>query len=167
MGSFEGIYRKHLGAVFRYAVRCVGRSDIAEEIVSDAFLALYRNLEQIDESQLPGWLLTVVKHRATDYWRRRQVERRHAESQQEESPARSGIVPQISADPAVPVESWLSQCEELRPVHRACLILRYVHGMTRAEIARETGLSETQVKGHLQYALQLLRKELAQTGREP
>jgi RNA polymerase sigma-70 factor (ECF subfamily) len=37
-------------------------------------------------------------------------------------------------------------------------MLRYVYGMTRAEIARQTGLSETQVKGHLQYALTLLRK---------
>jgi hypothetical protein len=31
-------------------------------------------------------------------------------------------------------------------------------GMTRAEIAAETGLAETQVKGHIQYALCLLRK---------
>jgi DNA-directed RNA polymerase specialized sigma24 family protein len=37
-------------------------------------------------------------------------------------------------------------------------MLRYVHGMTRAEIAAQMGLSETQVKGHLQYALTLLRK---------
>jgi RNA polymerase sigma-70 factor (ECF subfamily) len=37
-------------------------------------------------------------------------------------------------------------------------MLRYVSGMTRAEIAAETGMSETQVKGHLQYALSLLRK---------
>ena len=32
------------------------------------------------------------------------------------------------------------------------------HGMTRAEVAAATGLSEIQVKGHLQYALSLLRK---------
>jgi RNA polymerase sigma-70 factor (ECF subfamily) len=46
----------------------------------------------------------------------------------------------------------------LKPVHRMCVMLRYVHGMSRAEIATETGLSETQVKGHLQYALGLLRR---------
>jgi hypothetical protein len=33
-----------------------------------------------------------------------------------------------------------------------------VHGMTRAEIAAATGLADTQVKGHIQYALSLLRK---------
>jgi DNA-directed RNA polymerase specialized sigma24 family protein len=39
-------------------------------------------------------------------------------------------------------------------------MLRYVHGMTRAEIASRVGLSESQVKGYLQYALVLLRKAL-------
>ncbi len=37
-------------------------------------------------------------------------------------------------------------------------MLRYVYGMTRVEIAEALSLSETQVKGHLQYALTLLRK---------
>jgi RNA polymerase sigma-70 factor (ECF subfamily) len=45
-------------------------------------------------------------------------------------------------------------------VHRACLILRYVHGLERTAIAARLGLTENQVKGHLQYAHQLLRKEL-------
>jgi RNA polymerase sigma-70 factor (ECF subfamily) len=39
-----------------------------------------------------------------------------------------------------------------------CLILRYVHDLSRTEIAEQTGLSETQIKGHLQYALKLLRQ---------
>jgi DNA-directed RNA polymerase specialized sigma24 family protein len=37
-------------------------------------------------------------------------------------------------------------------------MLRYVHGMTRTEIASQTGLAENQVKSYLQYALTLLRK---------
>ena len=53
----------------------------------------------------------------------------------------------------------------LKPVHRVCLILRYVHGMERGEIARETGLSETQVKGHLQYGRRLLRQQLGASRR--
>jgi RNA polymerase sigma-70 factor (ECF subfamily) len=55
---------------------------------------------------------------------------------------------------------WLRESKSLKPVHRACLILRYVHGMNRDEIARRLGLTETQVKGHLQYARTLLRREL-------
>jgi len=61
------------------------------------------------------------------------------------------------------VEVWLREAKSLRPVHRVCLILRYVHGMTRAEIADRLGLSETQVKGYLQYSLTILRRELEKT----
>ena len=49
----------------------------------------------------------------------------------------------------------------LKPVHRICLTLRYVQEMTVAEIAAYLGLSEIQVKGHLQYARGLLRKQLS------
>jgi RNA polymerase sigma-70 factor (ECF subfamily) len=133
--------------VFRFALSVAGKRDLAEDLTSEAFLALHRNLDGIDQSQLPGWLLTVVRNRARDWWRRRMVEQRFA-AEHVERP-----VP-----PAPPLEGWILECRDLKPVHRTCLILRYVHGMTRTEIAATTGLSETQVKGHLQYALTLLRK---------
>lgn len=53
----------------------------------------------------------------------------------------------------------------LKPVHRVCLILRYQHGLSRDDIGRRLGLTDTQVRGYLLYALTLLRKNLvAQTG---
>jgi DNA-directed RNA polymerase specialized sigma24 family protein len=62
------------------------------------------------------------------------------------------------ADEIPELERWMFDSADLKPVHRTCLVLRYVHEMSRAEIAETTGLSETQVKGHLQYGLTLLRK---------
>jgi RNA polymerase sigma-70 factor (ECF subfamily) len=147
MGSFEETYRNHVQAVFRFALSVVGRKEIAEDLTSEAFLALYRNFDAIDQSQLPGWLLTVVRNRARDWWRRQAVEQKYAE-QLAEAPA---------SDPP-PLERWILEDASLKPVHRTCLMLRYVHGMSRSEIAERTGLSEVQVKGHLQYALALLRK---------
>lgn len=157
MAEFAELYRKHVNAVFRFSLRCVGRRDIAEEITSEAFLALYRNLEGIDENRLPAWLLTVAKHRAVDYWRRCTVEQRYADHSLHGDPA-------VSAEP--PLENWLLESKALKPVHRVCVFLRYAYGMSRAEIAQQTGLTETQIKGHLQYALQLLRKELVKAPRE-
>lgn len=161
MGSFEEIYQTHVAAVFRYSVHCVGRHEIAEEITSEAFLALYRNQDQVDETQLPAWLLTVVKRRAADYWRRWFLEQQHAGNLYGQW--RHGRIEAAAAlpGPNPSVESWLEENKELKPVHRACLILRYVHGMSRTEVAQKIGVSETQVKGYLQYALELLRKEFA------
>ena len=64
MGKFEELYRKHVQAVFRFALHCVGRREVAEDLTSEAFLALYRNLDTIDEALLPGWLITVTRNRA-------------------------------------------------------------------------------------------------------
>jgi len=146
MSSFDEIYRRHVQAVFRFAMRCVSRRDLAEDLTSEAFLALYRNIDHIDESQLPGWLLTVVRNRARDHWRRRAVEERYLETLD---------APAVEAPP---LERWILDSPGLKPLHRTCLMLRYVHGMSRSEIASTLALTETQVKGLLQYALELLRK---------
>lgn len=145
--AFEGLYRQHAQAVYRYALRCVSRKDLAEDLTSEAFLALFRNIDQVDVSRLPAWLLTVVRNRARDHWRRQVVEERYA----------GAMVAEPSAEEPR-LERWLLESPDLKPVHRTCLMLRYVYGMTRAEIASKTGFSETQVKGYLQYGLEVLRR---------
>lgn len=147
MKAFEVLYREHVQAVYRFAMSVVGRREAAEDLTSEAFLALYRNLETIDASKLPGWLLTVVRNRARDQWRHQVIEARYAEQFAYSAPT-----------DAPPIEQWILEHADLKPVHRTCIMLRYVHGMARAEIAAATGLTETQVKGHLQYGLSLLRK---------
>jgi len=155
MATFDDVYRLHLSAVLRTAARAVGRRDVAEEITADAFLELYRQFDRIDVERLPGWLLTVVRNRAIDYWRRQQTERVLG-------PAAAS--PE-SVGPVEPNDQDLFAHPALKPVHRVCLVLRYQQGLTREEIAMRLGLTDTQVRGHLQYALTLLRKNLvAQTG---
>lgn len=151
MTDYDSLYRQHVGPVFRFAVRCVGRRDVAEELTSEAFLALHQHFATIDASQLPSWLFTVVRNRATDYWRRHGREQDYLAASSYSEPAR--------ADQET-VEQWVARNPALKPVHRLCIVLRYVYGMTREEIAQQAGLTENQVKGHLQYGLTLLRREM-------
>jgi RNA polymerase sigma-70 factor (ECF subfamily) len=147
---FESLYRRHASAVLRYAIKCVGRREIAEDLTSDAFLALYRNLASIDQTRLPAWLFTVVAHAATSYWRHSVVEQKYAATVEDQP---------RSAEPTVDLASIL-QIPELKPQHRACLVLRYAHDMDRPEIAARLGMTENQVKSCLQYGLELLRRSL-------
>jgi len=149
--TFDEVYRKHLATVLRAASRAAGRQDVAEEITADAFLELHRQFDRIDADRLPGWLITVVRNRAIDYWRRQQNERRFAET----------AIDVTRAPEWAPMGETLFQHAALKPVHRACLVLRYEHGFSRDEIGARLGLTETQVRGHLQYSLALLRKHLS------
>lgn len=152
MQGFEAAYRKYRDLVLRFAMQCVGRREIAEEITADAFLRLHQNWTAIDTERLPAWLLTVVRHQAVDHWRRAELEKRYVSEEQ--------YLETRSRDP---VESLGGVFENpaLKPIHRICLTLRYIHEMSLAEIAGYLGLTEVQVKGHLQYARGLLRKQLS------
>jgi RNA polymerase sigma-70 factor (ECF subfamily) len=148
MDTFESVYRKYRETVMRFAVRCVGRRDIAEEFTAEAFLELHRHWREIDTNRLPSWLFTVVKNRAADHLRHADLERRYVLRQ----PCRT------ASRPSEPF-TGLFEHKDLKPVHRICLMLRYVDEMTLEEIACHLGVTEVQVKGRLQYARGLLRKE--------
>ena len=149
MDAFEDTYRRYGESVFRFTWRLVGRRPIAEEITADVFVSLLEHKESVVVEQLPGWLFTVARHRAMDYWRRHAVEDRFTKT--------------LPADPVVPPAdaAMLALFEHpgLKPVHRVCLKLRYGSGMSVAEVARATSLTEIQVKGYLQYARERLRAE--------
>lgn len=147
--EFDSIYREHSGKVFRQALKSVGQREVAEDITSDTFLTLYRVSERLAPERLLPWLLTVARNLAMDHWRRRAVEDRHRQSVSEPV-----VAPETSS-----VES-LFHDPALKQEHRACLLLRYVHGLERAEIAARLGMTENQVKSALQYGLVLLRRSL-------
>jgi RNA polymerase sigma-70 factor (ECF subfamily) len=148
ISDFDDIYRENTTAVYRVCLRAVSQRAIAEELTSEVFLALHESWTRILPEQLPAWLFTVARRRAADYWRRRYVEERRSDSQGNQN---------TWSEPEHPLADLLVLCDTLKPVHRICLTLRFAHGMPRTEIASATNLSELQVKGHLQYALQLLR----------
>jgi RNA polymerase sigma-70 factor (ECF subfamily) len=147
--NFDEVYRQYAAAVYRLCVRAVSRREVAEELTSEVFLALHQNWSRLTVDQLPAWLFTVAKRRAADYWRRHYVE---------ESWVASHIDESNWSEPEHPLADLLARCDTLKPIHRICLTLRFAQGMSRTEIASTTGLSELQVKGHLQYSLQLLRQ---------
>jgi RNA polymerase sigma-70 factor, ECF subfamily len=149
--EFRRVYERHVSEILRYAIRCTGRREIAEEITSDAFLKMYQHRHQIDLSRAGAWLTTTVKNMAIDYWRRMEVERRVELTRAQ--PEEACFIDQ-------PWEQML-QHPSLKSEHRVCLTLRYVHGMDAKEIASHTGLTENQIKNALQYGLKLLRQALA------
>lgn len=130
------LFDEHGAAVFRYAWKCTGRRDWAEELVNESFLGLHASLAQVDDSRLPGWLLTMVKNLAINRWRRKAQEQEFSEQLKVPSAETGGLC----------FGDLMVKAEGLNAIHRVCLTLRYVYGMERDQVSRYTGLSEEQVR---------------------
>src|SRR4051794_14171500 len=73
--AFEVIYERHSGAAFSLAYRMTGKRVTAEEVVQEAFLALWRANARYDRARgsVRTWILGIVHNRAIDALRRGMV----------------------------------------------------------------------------------------------
>ena len=89
--AFELVYDRHCGAAFGLAYRMVGTRGLAEDVVQEAFLALWRGASRYDGARgsVRSWVLGIVHNRAIDALRRTLVhERRRASDEGIDGPLR-------------------------------------------------------------------------------
>src|SRR3954463_534871 len=70
--AFEVVYDRHGSAAYSLAYRTTGRQSLAEEVVQDAFMTVWRMglRYRPERGSLRSWLLSIVPHRAIDALRR-------------------------------------------------------------------------------------------------
>src|SRR5690348_18257109 len=71
----EALYAEHRGAAFALAYRMLGERGMAEDVVQEAFLNIWRQGVTYDTARGTArtWLLTIVHHRAIDLLRRQRA----------------------------------------------------------------------------------------------
>src|SRR3954451_557391 len=80
--AFEVVYERHAGAAFSLAYRMVGARNVAEDVVQEAFLNLWRSGARYERTRgsVRTWILGIVHHRAIDALRRSTVHDRRRSS---------------------------------------------------------------------------------------
>jgi RNA polymerase sigma-70 factor (ECF subfamily) len=70
--AFEVIFDRHGDAAFSLAYRMCGRRAMAEDVVQEAFISLWRSGARYDRARggVRSWVLSVVHNRAIDVFRR-------------------------------------------------------------------------------------------------
>ena len=79
--AFEVVYERHATAAFSLAYRMTGTRNVAEDVVQEAFLSLWRSGARYDRARgsVRTWVLGIVHNRAIDALRRSMVhDRRRA-----------------------------------------------------------------------------------------
>jgi RNA polymerase sigma-70 factor (ECF subfamily) len=151
--SFSAFYEAEYRPMVRLAVALVGRRDVAEELVQDAFVSLHGRWDRVSNYESPeGWLRRVVVNRAMSALRRRAVEVRLLGRL-------SRLRERHSEVPAVDGEIW--QAVAALPKRQAQVIaLMFVEDLTVAEIAAVLECEENTVRTHLRRARQSLAARL-------
>jgi RNA polymerase sigma-70 factor, ECF subfamily len=155
--AFEEIYRRYGRTAYALARRLGAPPEQAEDIVQEAFVAVWRNAGQYsaERGSTTTWLNTIVRNRLTDAWRRASA--RPPEVPEERAPETAA-----TADlPGVERLAVRSLLAGLPHDQREAVVLSYFAGMTHEQIAAASGAPLGTVKGRLRLGLEKLRFSLA------
>lgn len=169
--AFELVYDRHSGAAFSLAYRMCGQRATAEEVLQEAFLALWRTGARYDRTRgsVRNWILRIVHNRAVDALRRSVVRERdvlHDEGTVERVPDGGERTDEqvLRAEQARELRGLLL---ELPPEQRRIIELAYFGGFTHTEISTMLQLPVGTVKGRMRLGLAKLRLALADDERAP
>lgn len=156
------LYDRYAAVALRTAVRIVGDEAVAEDMVHDAFVGVWRRIDSFDAERgaVRGWLLTIVRNRCLD---RLRAQRPDMDLDEADAQAliRTGADPTAAeAFEHVANEELRSAVAELAPEQRQAIELAYFNGYTYREIAALTGVARGTANGRLRLALAKLRRAL-------
>lgn len=161
--AFEVIFDRHANAAFSLAYRMCGRRAIAEEVVQETFLSLWRSGARYDRTRgsVRSWVLTVVRNRAIDAFRRAAMRDSHDMPDEGFS--------QLLASPEL-TDQEVERRDDARLLRgalgalpadqRQVIELAYFGGFTHTQIAEMLNLPAGTVKGRMRLGLAKLRLAL-------
>jgi RNA polymerase sigma-70 factor, ECF subfamily len=159
------IFDRHGGPAFSLAYRMCGRRGVAEEIVQEAFLSLWRTGARYDRARgsVRSWVLAVVRNRAIDRFRMDREVREEGLAERIAAPERTELVVE-QRDEAGRVRGAL---EALPGEQRRVIELAYFGGFSHTQIAELLELPTGTVKGRMRLGLTRLRETLSVAGARP
>lgn len=168
--AFRGLFDRYAPSAKALAQRVVRQSHLAEEIVQEAFMAVWKNPAAYDggRGSVRSWLMGMVHHRAVDLVRREEAHRRRAEA----------AIPEAieeEADHADEVVQHLAEPAERRLVHaalaelpaeqRRVLEMMYFGGLSQSQISETTGIPLGTVKSRTLLGMRRMRGALTEVER--
>jgi RNA polymerase sigma-70 factor, ECF subfamily len=164
--AMQVLYARHSVRVFRFILRMINNPSLAEDLVSEVFLDVWRNARSFKaKSQVSTWLLAIARNKAFSAFRRR------SDEQLDDDDALA-VVGDPADDPEALMEkedrsAIVQKClAQLSPAHREILDLVYYHEKSIGEIAEIVGIPAGTVKTRAFYARSHMEKFLKSAGIE-
>ena len=149
------LYDRYSSIVYAVALRVLGDTGTAEDILQDVFLQLWRNPGAFDSARgsLGAWLAVITRNRAIDALRRRRPETDIEDVIVSVAPDLAG-----EADRSRAAERVRGVLGSMSGPQRAALEMAYFEGLSHSEIATKTGEPLGTIKTRIRAGLMALRK---------
>jgi RNA polymerase sigma-70 factor (ECF subfamily) len=161
--SMQVLYARHNVRVYRFILRLTANQSLAEDLVSEVFLDVWRQAESFEaKSQVSTWLLAIARYKALSALRRRTdepLDERMAANIRDTADNPETVA--STKDRNAIVQKCLRQ---LSPAHREVIDLVYYHEKSVDEVARIVGVPPATVKTRMFYARSKLADLLKQAG---
>ena len=155
--AMQVLFARHHVRVYRFVLRLVRDESVAEDLISEVFLDVWRQAGRFEgRSQVSTWLLAIARFKALSALRRRPDEELDEETAEAiEDPSDDPEVALDKKDKSAAIRKCL---EKLSAEHREIIDLVYYHEKSVEEVAEIVGIPENTVKTRMFYA----RKKLAE-----
>jgi RNA polymerase sigma-70 factor, ECF subfamily len=154
--AMHTLYSRHNVRVYRFILRIVRDGTMAEDLVSQVFLDVWRTARQFEgRSQVSTWLLSIARFKALTSLRQRRFEDIDQDDVREI--ADDADTPEVSLERATTSEILRACVAKLSPAHREIINLVYYHEKSVEEVGEIIGIPQSTVKTRMFYA----RKQLA------
>jgi RNA polymerase sigma-70 factor (ECF subfamily) len=157
--DIEMLYDLYGGVAFAFAYRLLGERGIAEDVVQEAFLNIWRQGAAYDAGRgsVRTWILTIVHHRAIDQIRSTRTRYRADTEIKDAVPLPSAEDTWATVAQTLEAERVRRAMARLPPEQRRVVDLVYFGGLTHQQVAEQVGVPLGTVKGRLRLALEKLR----------
>ena len=154
--AMRTLFGRHRVPLYRWLLRLVGDEALAEDLVSDVFLDVWRQAASFEaRSSVSTWLLAIARYKALSARRRRtDAELDEKIASRVADPADD---PEVALQKKTRAELLRHSLAGLSPEHGEVIDLVYFHGKSVKEVAEIVGIAEATVKTRMFYA----RKKLA------
>jgi RNA polymerase sigma-70 factor (ECF subfamily) len=161
--AFEVVFDRHADVAFSLAYRMCGRRQLAEDVVQEAFLSVWRNAGTYDRvrGSVRTWILGVVRNRAIDAFRRDAVRvSRDVSDEGIADKIASRELTDVAVERRDEARSVGAALNELPADQREVIELAYYGGFSHSEIADVLSLPPGTVKGRMRLGLAKMRVAL-------
>jgi RNA polymerase sigma-70 factor (ECF subfamily) len=164
--AFRGLFHRYAPTAKALAQRVVRQSHLAEEIVQEAFMAVWRDPGAYDgeRGSVRSWLMGMVHHRAVDLVRREEAHRRRAEAAIPQA-IEAAITPTRSSSWDARRRIVRAALADLPEEQRDVLESMYFDGLSQSQIAEKTGIPLGTVKSRTMLGMRRMRDVLAEVER--